>query len=331
MKDIRIIIAFVPISIFFGATMASIIKGGVSLQALINGGAMGLFISSFCAIGHYTFLHRLRYIPFSAHLLLSTAYYTFVAMAVLAARIIFFRYPHETLAGWTRDLTATVLLTMVLSFITAFVLMLRRMLGPNILMDFFTGRYHVPVEEERIFMFMDIISSTMIAEKIGNLNFHVFLNEFYYDITDAILLAKGEIYKYVGDEVIICWKISDKISNRRCVELFFEIIKIIDSKKGEYLDRFGFIPYCRAGIHCGPVIVGEMGDYKQEISFLGDTVNTTARIQEACKEYKTNLLVSSELLTRIDLPSDYKINKFGDTILKGKEKPMALFGIEEQT
>ncbi|MFC1454096.1 adenylate/guanylate cyclase domain-containing protein [Verrucomicrobiota bacterium] len=330
-KDIRVIIAFVPISIIFGAAMASIIKGGVSMQAIINGGAMGFFISAFCAIGHYTFLHRLRYIPFTAHLMLSTAYYTFVAMAVLTVKIIFFRYPHENLAVWTRDLTATVFLTMALSFATAFVLMLRRMLGPNVLLSFFTGRYHTPVEEERIFMFLDLVSSTTIAEKIGNLNFHVFLNDFYYDITDAILSAKGAIYKYVGDEVIICWKTADKSNNFRCIQLFFDIIKIIESKKGKYLDRFGFIPYFRAGIHCGPVIVGEMGDYKQEISFLGDTVNTTSRIQEACKDYKTNLLVTSELLDRVDLPPDYKIRKYGETFLKGKEKPMTLFGIEEHS
>jgi len=74
-------------------------------------------------------------------------------------------------------LSAT-LLTLALSFTGAFVLMLRRMLGPNVLLNFFTGRYHTPVEEERIFLFVDIVSSTTIAEKIGDLNFHVFLNDY---------------------------------------------------------------------------------------------------------------------------------------------------------
>lgn len=56
---------------------------------------------------------------------------------------------------------------------------------------------------------------------------------------------------------------------------------------------------------CGAVVVGELGDFKQEISFLGDTVYTTARIQAACRDYKTDLLISSELLAKVDLPAEY--------------------------
>ena len=89
------------------------------------------------------------------------------------------------------------------------------------------------------------------------------------------------------------------------------------------------MPYCRAGLHCGPVIVGEMGDFKREIAFLGDTVNTTARIQEACKEYGADLLVSSELLNKLQVPRDYKVTSLGEIRLKGKDKPMELFGIEK--
>jgi adenylate cyclase len=331
MREIRLIIAFVLMSIALGAAAASIMRGSVSIPAIMTGGSIGFFIAVLCAFGDWTFLDRLRHIPFSAHLLLRTAYYTFVVLAVLAVRSMIIGRHDNTLAGWERDLAAAALITMVLSFASAFVLMLRRMLGPNVLMHFFTGRYHIPVEEERIFMFLDIASSTTIAEKIGNLKFHVFLNEFYYDITGAIMSTRGEIYKYVGDEVIVSWKSSDKTSNGRCILLFFEITGIIEAKKQKYLDKFGYIPGFRAGIHCGPVIVGEMGDYKQEISFLGDTVNTSARIQEACKEHKTNLLVSSELLARVDLPAGYQIKKIGETLLKGKLKPVVLFGIEEQS
>ena len=72
-----------------------------------------------------------------------------------------------------------------------------------------------------------------------------------------------------------------------------------------------------------------MGDFKREIAFLGDTVNTTARIQEACKEYGTDLLVSSELLSKLQVSRDYKATSLGEIRLKGKNKPMELFGIEK--
>ena len=39
-------------------------------------------------------------------------------------------------------------------------------IGPGTLHNFFLGKYHHPVEEQRIFMFLDMKSSTTIAEKL---------------------------------------------------------------------------------------------------------------------------------------------------------------------
>ena len=58
-------------------------------------------------------------------------------------------------------------------------------------------------------MFLDLKSSTTIAEKIGHINFHKFINDFLFTISEAIISSKGEIYKYVGDEVIITWKMKE--------------------------------------------------------------------------------------------------------------------------
>jgi adenylate cyclase len=327
-KDIRFIIGFVFLSIVFGIVFSSIAAGGFSPRSIFIGGLIGFLISFFCAVGYFTFLQRFRHLPFTAFLLLKSAYFTSVAATVVVARLFVSDDIVKNLSSKANIIIIALIVTLGMSFIAVFVLMLRRMLGQNALLNFFTGRYHKPVEEERIFMFLDLSSSTQIAENIGHLKFHAFLNEFFYDITDSILEAEGEIYKYVGDEVIVSWRVMDGIKNSRCIQSFFEIQKSIEEKKDKYLDRFGYVPHFRAGIHCGPVIVGEMGDYKREIAFLGDTVNTTARIQEACKEYKSDLIVSSEFLKKLSLASDYKVKSIGEIKLKGKEISVELFGIE---
>ena len=328
-KDIRFITVMVFLSIVFGIVFSPIMVGGFSPRSIFIGGLIGFLISFFCAVGYFTFLQRFRHLPFTVFLLLKTVYFTSVAAVVVVARLFVSDDIVKNLPSKANIIIIALIVTLGMGFIAAFVLMLRRMLGQNALLNFFTGRYFKPVEEERIFMFLDLSSSTQIAEKIGHLKFHVFLNEFFYDITDAILAAEGEIYKYVGDEVIVSWRVMDEIKNSRCIQSFFEIQKSIEEKKDKYLNKFGYIPHFRAGIHCGPVIVGEMGDYKREIAFLGDTVNTTARIQEACKEYKTDLLASSEFLKKLSLASDYKVKSIGEIRLKGKEIPVALFGIEK--
>jgi adenylate cyclase len=70
------------------------------------------------------------------------------------------------------QLATALLLSLFYSEISEFI-------GQNALISFFTGKYHEPVEEERIFMFLDMKSSTTIAEKLGHLNYFGFLREYY--------------------------------------------------------------------------------------------------------------------------------------------------------
>jgi adenylate cyclase len=133
----------------------------------------------------------------------------------------------------------------------------------------------------------------------------------------------------VGDEVIISWKSPAGFINARCIRCFFAIQKAIEKRSSYYLEKFGFVPQFRAGIHFGPVVVGEMGDLKMEIAFLGDTVNTTARVQEACKTFNKVLVVSGEVLDKLYLPADnYAVIKLGETKLRGKETLISLYNVE---
>lgn len=60
-------------------------------------------------------------------------------------------------------------------------------IGQNILYNFFTGRYHKPVDENRIFMFVDMKDSTTIAEKLGHKMYFKLLRDYYQSFSDAIL------------------------------------------------------------------------------------------------------------------------------------------------
>src|SRR5947208_3112914 len=78
---------------------------------------------------------------------------------------------------------------------------LRLILGRHAFAWLLTGRYRVPVEEIRVFMFVDLLNSTAIAERLGNVNYHKLVHKMWCDITEPILIARGDIYKFVGDEV----------------------------------------------------------------------------------------------------------------------------------
>jgi len=208
--------------------------------------------------------------------------------------------------------------------LTQFVLLMNNKFGHGILWDIVRGKYHLPRQEKRIFMFADLNNSTTIAEKLGDERYHDLLKDFFTDVTNPIINNKGNIYQYIGDEVIVAWKYEDGITGNRCVQCFFDMKEQVEANRKHYLDKFGLVPEFKAGIHFGRVIVGEIGILKRDITFSGDVLNTTSRIENKCKEFKVDLIASDELLSQLSLGDQFILQPLGNIKLRGKEKEMGL-------
>jgi adenylate cyclase len=220
---------------------------------------------------------------------------------------------------------------LLLSVFFNFYSIVTTLIGKNILGKLFLGMYRNPIETDRVFMFLDLASSTSIAEKTGHLKFLSLVNDFFYDITEPVRLTKGEIYKYVGDEVIVTWKTKDAVDKANCIRCFFLIDEFVAKKAPYYIEKYGIVPGFKAGMHGGLSVTGELGYTKREIAFMGDVVNTTARIEEACKTYGKRLIVSEFLISRINLPAGISAVEVGNVKLRGKENELRLFSIEHGT
>jgi adenylate cyclase len=211
-----------------------------------------------------------------------------------------------------------------ITLFTLFLLQVNDKFGPGILLKFIRGKYHHPRKEQRIFMFLDMRSSTTIAEKIGNEKYFNLLNDMFSDITDTILNNKGEIYQYIGDEIVISWPLTEGVKSGNFIHCFFEIRKKLIDLGPIYIEKYGLIPEFKAGIHYGQVIAGEVGIVKKDIIYSGDVLNTTARIQESCNEYNVDILVSKETFDLIKNLEDYKRVPLGSIELRGKERKIDL-------
>jgi adenylate cyclase len=168
-------------------------------------------------------------------------------------------------------------------------------IGQAVLLNFFTGKYHHPKEEERLYMFLDMKSSTTIAEQLGHIRYFELLKQYYADISDPVVEYGGQIYQYVGDEIVVTWVTQPGFADA-ALQCFFAMKEALAKQEDNYLEEFGVAPSFKAGIHFGEVTTGEIGTIKKDIAFSGDVLNTTARIQSLCNTYGVDLLVSEKVV-----------------------------------
>ncbi|HXR79824.1 MAG TPA: adenylate/guanylate cyclase domain-containing protein, partial [Saprospiraceae bacterium] len=189
--------------------------------------------------------------------------------------------------------------TLVIYGLLLFFLQITRLLGKGVLWKFIIGKYHKPREEERIFMFLDMKSSTTIAEQLGHVRFYNLLNELFHEISQPVLQTKAEIYQYVGDEVVLTWELEQGLMNSNCLKTFFLFQENLTRNREQYFNNFGVRPEFKAGLHFGKVVSAQIGDLKREIVYNGDVVNTASRIQNECNTYQRDCLISGELMNRL--------------------------------
>lgn len=211
--------------------------------------------------------------------------------------------------------------------ITIFLLDVSEKYGQGILRKTLLGKYHTPRKEERVFMFLDLKSSTTIAERIGEDAYFDMLKHFYSLTNEAIVNSKGEIYQYVGDEVIVSWTEADAVSDANCLNCFYKIREAITSEADEFNKQYGVTPAFKAAIHAGSVATGEIGLVKKDIVYSGDVLNATARMVALCNYYKADLLISDLLFEKLKTNKDYHFHYLDSPDLRGKTKRLGLYSV----
>jgi adenylate cyclase len=215
-------------------------------------------------------------------------------------------------------------MTLVISFINQ----VNKKYGPGILVPLLLGRYRSPKEEDRIFMFMDLKSSTATAEQLGHLKYSSFIRDCFSDINEVLYPFYAQVYQYVGDEIVVTWPESEGVRNHSCIEFYFACKRQFQNRAGYYKTNYGLLPDFKAGAHTGTVTTVEIGEYKRDIAYHGDTLNTASRIQGVCNEYNKSFLVSKYLLDKMGLSPKMKIQELGMILLKGKTTRVGIVSVD---
>lgn len=185
-------------------------------------------------------------------------------------------------------------------------------------------------EQEIAILFADIRGFTTFSEQKLPYDVVFVLNRYFRSMGEAIEQAGGRVDKFIGDGIMALFGVDGSAEAgatsalRAAVgmsEQLDELNRLLDADLPTPL-RIGI------GIHTGPAIVGEMG-YGPAISVtaIGDTVNTSSRLESATKDFGAQLIVSEHLATVAGLDQSGLATE--EIEVRGRREPMKIFVFDD--
>ena len=317
-----------------GITLANAQVGHVNLRSSLNGLMDGSLIAFALGFYHW-FIYRgfaqgfFRRTPFA--LLLGIQFSIYLILIVAMRTIGRFLANDYTVIGdiWRDSYAAeSVLVGAAAALVLNFLVYVTALLDLPTILAFLSGRYHRPRKEHRVFLFVDLVSSTGIAEQIGGEKFALLLDMFFSDMTEPLVRTGGAIYKYVGDEAIITWP-QRKASADKCMQFHSHFKTEIQKNRPRYQSGFGLVPEFRAAAHAGEIIACEIGTLKKEIAFLGDTVNVAARLLEESRKTARSFVVSEAIAEQLAPKEKEMLQKLGRLQVRGRSELVEVYAVSE--
>jgi adenylate cyclase len=206
-RKLRLLAVVTVASAIGGAFVVA--DGLTSPSAIATGIAYGLLLGfTLGGISLFVLQGQMRpwlgSLSFTINLLVRTAIYAAIIVPILYFQL------GDIIAGVPPDPShktfwVSIIYSVVCVVLANLVLGIANIIGPRAFLNFVTGRYHLPVEENRFVLFVDIAGSTGLAERLGGIAIHRLLDRTFRLLTLAVVDYRGEVLNYVGDEVIVTW------------------------------------------------------------------------------------------------------------------------------
>jgi len=151
------------------------------------------------------------------------------------------------------------------------------------------------------------------------------LGEWFRDAGNLVQSNGGTIDKFIGDAMLAYWELGPAESTSAALRTGHGLLDKSRAKRwpGPAPKAFDIA----VALHYGNVTCGNIGLVAQrDATIIGDSVNTTFRIESVMKPLGQRMVMSADFLEASGRPaSDYA--DLGDHQLKGKNQPVRLFGL----
>ena len=231
-RHVETVATVVCISALVGAGYAlaqSRVTFELVVTSALHGVGIGFLVTMFeIWLDHEPARSWMARLPFTGTLILRSVVYVLVIVAVHIA-IMEVRSRLGIVSGIDgADLLYTVVFSSAAAFAINFVIQVSNLLGPRTLINFFTGRYHEPLQENRFVLFVDIAGSTGLAERLGGIGIHRFLDRTFRLLNGPVVDYQRRDSRYVGDELIVTWPEQDGAVDARPLRCFLAMRETLE-------------------------------------------------------------------------------------------------------
>jgi len=177
-------------------------------------------------------------------------------------------------------------------------------------------------------LFADIYNFTQLTEKLGPQETVRLLNDFFTVMVDCVQHEGGMLDKFIGDALMAEFGIPlghDDDADRAVRSAIMMHIGLAQfNERGTAIGRKPFS--IRIGMNTDTVVSGNIGSPKRmEYTVIGHGVNLASRLENACKEYGADILLSEFTFRR--LSGNYRAREVDRVVLYGKTEPTSIFEI----
>jgi len=200
------------------------------------------------------------------------------------------------------------------------------MIGQKHFIDFLLGTYHQPQERNSIVLFLDMVGSSAMAEKLTPQQGMDIIAEFIYDCSYIFRIHGGDILNYTGDGLVVLWP---RTSSNQVLAAVHKLQTHFSTKtvKSRYWRKYGVAPDFRIGIHAGPIVISQIGEEKLFLGLYGDVVNTASRLEQLNKDLGTHVLLSAEAIHGLNQSWKTLLKPLGEKNMRGRDEKIQVFAL----
>ena len=183
-------------------------------------------------------------------------------------------------------------------------------------------------------LFADMKGFTRVGESLGPEATMELLQGFHHRVTRIVFEHQGTLEKYIGDAVMATFGTPSPASDdaSRALRCAWQLLGETRRWSDQRVARGATRVQMGVGLHYGEAIVGSLGDgLRLDYAVIGDTVNVASRLERLTRELDVEIVVSDDLVTRIQKEGASadaqlgRLTRHGDVPLRGRVHPITVW------